>query len=98
MKFTEVKKDYLELIREHGAPYDMTGGFVDAGEMIIVILNPTKKNAVEYLENVISYGFGFKDRHYRNVYDKYISIDECDIVKRIYDKYINLTPLPDTKQ
>ena len=36
--FEEVKKDYLDLIREYGEPTDMTGGFVDAEQMIKVVL------------------------------------------------------------
>jgi len=57
MKFEDVKKDYLKLIKEYGYPEDMAGGFVDAEKMEIVILNPTKKNATKYMMNVIEYGF-----------------------------------------
>lgn len=89
-RFNEIKKDYLELTGLHGEPYDMTGGFVDAEQMRPVIMSPTKKNAGEYLESVIKYGFQFKERDYHNAYGKYISIDDCEVVKRIYEKYIKI--------
>lgn len=88
LKFEEVKKDYLAIIKEHGRPYDMTGGFVDAEKMEVVILNPTKINAAKYMRDVIYYGFQFKQKHWRNEYGDYISIEKSDIVKRVYKKYI----------
>ena len=57
MKFEDVKKDYIKLLKEYGYPEDMTGGFVDAEKMEIVIRNPTKKNAAKYMADVIAYGF-----------------------------------------
>lgn len=87
MKFEEVKKDYLLLIRKYGEPIDMTGGFVDAERMINVILNPTKENAKKYLMEVIAYGFQWGD-FYRSETNGDISINECSIVKNIYEKYI----------
>ncbi len=86
MKFEEVKSDYIEIIRKHGFPEDMTGGFVDAGHMEVVIRNPTKLNAKKYMLSVIEYGFQLGK--FWSTEDGKITIDECELVNRIYDKYI----------
>lgn len=87
MTFEEVKKDYLEIFREYSEPYDMTGGFVDADYMIKVILNPTKRNAKMYLISVIQYGFQWGS-YWKNAEGDKISIDDSEIVNRLYNKYI----------
>ncbi len=87
MSFAIVKSDYHRLIKKHGHPYDMTGGFVDAEKMEYVILNPTKKNAEDYMRQVISYGFQFKAKSYRTE-EGFVDIDECPLVKYIYVTYI----------
>ena len=56
MKFEDVKNDYQMLIAKYGHPYDMTGGFVDSEAMEKVILDPSKKKAMEYMISVIQYG------------------------------------------
>lgn len=90
MNWKEIKKDYLELMKLHGEPFDMTGGFVDADQMLPVILSPTKKNAGKYLKSVIQYSFQFKEGNYRNGNGDYISIDDCELINRIYEKYIKI--------
>ncbi len=86
MTFEEVKKDYIEIIKMHGFPEDMTGGFVDAEHMEVVIRNPTKSNAKNYMLNVISYGFQWGD--FWNTEDDKVYPCDSEVVKRIYEKYI----------
>ncbi len=86
MTFNEVKKDYIEIISIHGFPEDMTGGFVDAQHMEVVIRNPTKENAKHYMLSVIQYGFQWGQ--YWRTNDGEISINESEIVNKVYEKYI----------
>lgn len=87
MNFEEVKKDYLDLVKEYGEPTDMTGGFVDSESMLKVIMNPTKENAKKYLISVIEYGFQFGN-FYRSESNGDIYPEYSSIVRRIYNKYI----------
>ena len=86
MTFEEVRKDYLEIIEAHGMPEDMTGGFVDAQHMEIVIRNPTKANAKNYMISVIYYGFQLGE--FWNAEGGETSIYDSNIADRIYRKYI----------
>lgn len=88
LTFAEVKKDYRDIVNEHGLPYDMTGGFVAETHMEVVVMNPTKATARDYLISVIEYGFQFKEGSWRGEMSGYIDSDDCSIVKRLYDKYM----------
>ena len=85
MNFEEVKKDYLALM-EIGVPYDMTGGFVDAKLMELVIRNPTKTNAKNYMKEVIDYGF--QRGYWRTQFNGDIHLQDNKFVSKMYDKYI----------
>lgn len=87
MTFEEVKRDYLEIIEEAGIPYDMTGGFVAEEQMEKVIRNPTKRNAKNYMINVIEYGFQWGD-YWKSQTSGEISINDNEVVRKIYDKYV----------
>lgn len=87
MDFKDVKNDYLRLMAKWGYPNDMTGAFVDAEKMEKVVLNPTKKNAAEYMKEVIHYGFQFGYCYYSEHYGK-VSINECALLTELYEKYM----------
>ena len=90
MKFEEVKEDYQRLLGKYGYPSDITGGFVDAERMEKVILNPTKKNATDYMLDVISYAFQ-GDEFYNSEQFGEVSIYECPLLMKMYNKYIRRT-------
>lgn len=86
MKFEEIKRDYIRLINDYGYPEDMTGGFVDAEKMEIVIRSPTKKNAARYMKDVIQYGFQMGE-FWRSESQGEISIHGDDFLERCYETY-----------
>ena len=86
MNFKEVKKDYQELKKKYGLPYDMTGGFVDAEKMEKVILNPTRQNAAQYMVDVISYGLQSGIFYHSELVGK-ILINDCILLKELKEKY-----------
>lgn len=86
MKFEDIKKDYIQLVSEYGCPEDMTGGFVDAEKMEVVIRNPTKKNAAKYMKDVIEYGFQF-GRFWRTELYGDFDVDGDEFLERCYDLY-----------
>ncbi|KKN79722.1 hypothetical protein LCGC14_0337440 [marine sediment metagenome] len=86
--FENVRKDYLKIISKCGPPADMTGGFVDSEQMEKIVLNPTKKNAMEYMKSIIQYGF--QHGAYWNSEGKgLISTKENETVNEMYERYIN---------
>lgn len=87
MDFKQVKHDYQSLIAKWGYPYDMTGGFVDAEKMEKVVLNPTKKNAAEYMKDVIDYGFQDRDYCYYSEQHGKVSVFQCPLLEKLYHKY-----------
>ena len=86
MTFEEVKADYLKLIDEYGVPEDMTGGFVDAERMEVVIRNPTKTNAKKYMLDVISYGFQYGN-FWRTEFNGDITIESDKWLQDVHDIY-----------
>lgn len=88
MDFKEIKRDYQNLKKKWGYPNDMTGGFVDAEKMEMVILNPTKNNAAEYMKDVIYYGFQDRDSCYNSEQYGKVHISKCELLTELYEKYM----------
>ena len=86
-KFEEVKADYEKLMDDYGTPEDMTGAFVDAERMEKVIRNPTKKNAMEYMIQVIQYGFQGGCRCWKTEFNGQIPIDGDEFLEDCYIIY-----------
>jgi hypothetical protein len=87
MTFEEVKKDYLELIRKHGDPYDITGGFELEVKALEVILNPSKRASKKLLTDLLQYGFQHSGG-YQSESNGFISVNDCPLVMRLYKKYM----------
>ncbi len=56
-RYDQAFRDHSYLWTEYGPAADMTGGYVDQGDLDKLLANPTQKTAAECLESQIRYWF-----------------------------------------